>query len=64
MSIATLIRPHEAFIAAEPGHAVWEEGGYVEATGHKILVEPGVDGKLTPEQIESAFSKHTVFVPA
>lgn len=61
LCIASLLRPHEAVIAAEPGHIVGKEGGCVEATGHKILVEPGVEGKLTPEQIQSAFHRSSLF---
>ncbi|KAH6617857.1 putative threonine aldolase [Chaetomium sp. MPI-SDFR-AT-0129] len=61
LSIASLLRPHEAVIAAEPGHIVGKEGGCVEATGHKILVEPGVEGKLTPKQIQAAFDRSSLF---
>jgi threonine aldolase len=61
LAIASHLRPHEAIIAAEPGHIVGKEGGCVEATGHKILVEPGVDAKLTPEQIQSAFDRSSLF---
>ena len=61
LSIASHLRPHEAIIAAEPGHIVGKEGGCVEATGHKILVEPDKGGKLTPARIQSAFDKSSQF---
>lgn len=61
LSIASHLRPHEAIIAAEPGHIVGKEGGAIEATGHKILTEPGVNGKLTPEMIQSAFDRSSEF---
>ena len=61
LSVASHLRPHEAVIAAEPGHIVGKEGGAIEATGHKIITEPGVDGKLTPEMIQSAFDRSSEF---
>jgi len=61
LSIASHLRPHEAIIAAESGHIVGKEGGAIEATGHKIITEPGVDGKLTPEMIQSAFDRSSEF---
>jgi threonine aldolase len=36
------------------GHIVGKEGGAIEAIGQKIIVAPGVNGKLTPEIIRSA----------
>ncbi|MCJ1401561.1 hypothetical protein MMC11_004777, partial [Xylographa trunciseda] len=50
-----------AIIAAESGHIVGKEGGAIEATGHKIIAEPGVDGKLTPEIIQLAFDRSSEF---
>ena len=61
LPIASHLRPHEAIIAAESGHIVGKEGGAIEATGHKIITEPGVDGKLTPEMIQSAFDRSSEF---
>ncbi|KAK4196078.1 beta-eliminating lyase [Triangularia verruculosa] len=61
LSIASHLRPHEAVIAAEPAHIVGKEGGAIEATGHKILISPGINGKLTPEHIQSAFGRNTQF---
>ena len=61
MPITNYLRPHEAVIAAESKHIVKKEGGAIEATGHKILTEPGVDGKLTPEMIQSAFDRSSEF---
>ncbi|CZT06944.1 hypothetical protein WAI453_012821 [Rhynchosporium graminicola] len=61
LAIASHLRPHEAIIAAEPGHIVGKEGGAVEATGHKILVEAGTEGRLTPEEIQSAVASSSEF---
>lgn len=48
---AAVLRPHEAVIAANSGHIVVRETGAIEATGHKIIVVPSEDGKLTPAQL-------------
>ncbi|KAJ4301289.1 hypothetical protein N0V90_003380 [Kalmusia sp. IMI 367209] len=61
ISIASHLRPHEAVIAAESGHIVGKEGGAIEATGHKIITERGMDGKLTPELIQKAFDRSKEF---
>ena len=61
LSIASHLRSHEAIIAAESGHIVGKEGGAIEATGHKILTKPGVNGKLTPKMIQSAFDRSSEF---
>ncbi|RKK89761.1 hypothetical protein BFJ68_g16636 [Fusarium oxysporum] len=61
LSIASHLRPHEAIISTQSGHIVGKEGGAIEATGHQILVEPSADGKLTPEKIQSAFDKSSLF---
>ncbi|GAM82378.1 hypothetical protein ANO11243_003570 [Dothideomycetidae sp. 11243] len=63
ISIAAVLRPHEAVIAANSGHIVVRETGAVEATGHKIIVvepEPKT-GKLTPAIIEQALDENWHF---
>lgn len=50
--ISSALRPHEAAIAAESGHISVHETGAVEATGHKVIELPSIDGKLYPEQIK------------
>ncbi|KAF4838866.1 Low specificity L-threonine aldolase [Colletotrichum tropicale] len=55
ISIAACLRPHEAVIAASSGHIVTRETGAVEASGHKIINVPPLDGgKLTPASIQRA----------
>lgn len=61
VSIAACLRPHEAVIAANSGHIVGREAGAIEATGHKLITVPGVDGKLTPEHIEAALAGNAHF---
>lgn len=56
--IAAALRPYEGVIAAETGHINVHETGAVEATGHKVLALPGVDGKLDAATVEAAFVDH------
>lgn len=50
--IAAALRPHQAVLAANSAHINVHETGAVEATGHKIISLPSVDGKITAQQIE------------
>jgi len=58
---ASTLKPHEAVIAADSGHIVTFETGAVEATGHKVIVAPAVNGKLTATAINSVLSEHVHF---
>ena len=55
---AAFLRPWEAIIAADTGHIAVHETGAIEATGHKVYVVPGVDGKLTSDAIRTAVRDH------
>ena len=59
--IASALKPHEAVISAETGHAVVRETGAIEATGHKMITVPSTDGKLTPEGVETALASNAHF---
>ncbi len=61
VSISSCLRPHEAVIAVGSGHIVVREAGAIEATGHKLIVVPAVDGKITPEKIEEALAANAHF---
>ncbi len=61
VSISSCLRPHEAVIAVGSGHIVTREAGAIEATGHKLIVVPPVDGKITPEAIEQALAANAHF---
>jgi threonine aldolase len=51
-------RPFEAVICAETAHLNVDECGAPEAiAGVKLLTVPGVDGKLTPELVESRIER-------
>lgn len=58
ISIASCLRPYEAVIAVDSGHIVSKEAGAIEATGHKIIQVPAVNGKMTPANLEKAFQQN------
>ncbi|MCM1028546.1 MAG: aminotransferase class I/II-fold pyridoxal phosphate-dependent enzyme [Pseudoflavonifractor sp.] len=49
--IAALLGHCEGVIAADTGHIAVHESGAVEATGHKVMTLPAVDGKIGAEAI-------------
>ena len=56
---AFLRNGYEAVIAPVSGHVNVHETGAIEYSGHKVIDVPsGIDGKLTPELIDSAVSFH------
>lgn len=50
--IRQVLRMHEAVICADTGHIMEHEAGAIEASGHKIISVPNVNGKLTASVIE------------
>lgn len=61
ISISSCLRPHEAVIAASTGHIVVREAGAIEATGHKLITVPPVNGKLSLDAIEGALANNAHF---
>ena len=62
---SSVLRSHEAIIAASSGHIVLRETGAIEATGHKIITVDSKNGKLTPDDInkvvaDNAHAPHMV----
>lgn len=51
--IGSVLKSYEGVVAAETGHISVHEAGAVEATGHKVLTIPGVQGKLLPEALKT-----------
>ena len=49
--ISALLRPHQCVISSDLGHINAHETGAVEATGHKIIALPSVEGKITAEAV-------------
>lgn len=56
--IDAALRPHQGAIGPETAHINAHETGAVEATGHKVLQLPGVNGKITAKQVENAVLAH------
>lgn len=47
-----ILARHEGVLAAESGHIAVHESGAIEASGHKVLTLPHVDGKVSAEDVE------------
>jgi len=56
--IAAALRPFEGVISPDLGHINTHETGAVQATGHKVLTLRSAQGKITAEQIRSAYEAH------
>lgn len=52
--IDAALRPYQGTICADTGHINGHETGAVEATGHKCIALPSIDGKITAAQAEKA----------
>ncbi len=57
--ISSFLRPYQSVIAADTGHVNVHETGAIEATGHKVVTVPHLEGKLTPEGIRKALNNHS-----
>lgn len=56
--IASILRPYQGVLSADTGHINVHETGAIESTGHKVLALPGVNGKITGEQVREACRLH------
>ena len=56
--IDAALRPHQGAVCAESGHIHVHETGAVEATGHKCLILPSSDGKITAQQVRELVRLH------
>ena len=59
LAAIAFLKPFEAIIAADTAHILVHEAGAIEATGHKILSAPHLNGKLKTYDIESLIEIHT-----
>ena len=50
--ISALLKSYQGVIAAESGHINMREAGAIEATGHKVLTIPHVDGKISANDVK------------
>lgn len=56
--ISSALRPHQGVLTAASGHINVHETGAIEATGHKVLALASEDGKVTAEQVRTAYAQH------
>ncbi len=56
--IQSALKQYESVIACETGHINVHETGAVEATGHKISVVKGSEGKVSAKEVEKCVLKH------
>jgi len=57
--VSALLRPHQCVISADTGHINVHETGAIEATGHKVIAVPSVEGKLNPKAIHEVLYYHS-----
>jgi len=57
--ISAFLRPHQCVIAADTGHINVHETGAIEATGHKVVIMPSENGKLTTNAIQTVLDYHS-----
>lgn len=56
--IASVLRPYQGVLCADTGHINVHETGAIEATGHKVLPLPSINGKISAKQIAAAWEAH------
>ncbi|MFI0347521.1 MAG: threonine aldolase family protein [Chthoniobacterales bacterium] len=56
--LASSLKSYESIISAETGHIAVHETGALEATGHKVVITPVKEGKLTPKAIQKVLIDH------
>lgn len=59
IAISSFLRPHQAVISVDTGHIAVHETGAIEATGHKVITVPTLDGKLSSKDIKDVIHRHT-----
>lgn len=50
--ISAFLKSYEGVLSARTGHVNTHEGGAIELTGHKVLILPEKEGKISPDAIE------------
>ena len=56
--LSAALRPHQGAISPSGGHISVHESGAIENTGHKVLVIPAADGKLTADMVDAYCHSH------
>ncbi|MBQ0066403.1 MAG: aminotransferase class I/II-fold pyridoxal phosphate-dependent enzyme [Firmicutes bacterium] len=55
--IRSVLRSYEAVIACNTGHINVHEAGSIEATGHKVIPVPHVNGKVTADAVRKVYAE-------
>lgn len=53
--INALLRPHQGVYAAAPSHVNTHEAGAIEHTGHKVIIVPDTEGKISADDLAKAY---------
>lgn len=56
--LSAALRSYQGVLSTETGHIAVHETGAVEATGHKVLCLPQIDGKITAAQVDAYCRLH------
>lgn len=56
--LSAVLKPWQGAVSADTGHIAVHETGAVEATGHKVIALPGIDGKLAAERVDECCRGH------
>ena len=56
--LSAVLKPWQGVISADTGHIAVHETGAVEATGHKVIALPGVDGRLLAAAVDAYCQQH------
>ncbi len=56
--ISHILKPYEGILGVDTCHPEQHEAGAIEATGHKVITVPNVNGKLTAEAVEKTLREH------
>ena len=56
--LAAALMPYQGVISADSGHIAVHESGAIEATGHKVIALPGVNGKLDARDVDKYCRLH------
>lgn len=57
-AISAFLKSYEAVIAPSTGHVLTHETGAIEATGHKVISVPSLDGKIRAEEVKDVVDEH------
>lgn len=56
--IASILKPYQGVMCADTGHISVHETGAIEQSGHKVLVLPSKDGRISADAVDAAMEAH------